>query len=94
VSGAEKMQTASLQAIKTVRGRLNAKTRAVLDKLVRREELTDDEVDDVEQECTEVWVDSGRRQTTTKRLAAHEAIEKHINGRFECAVRAAEFAKP
>lgn len=88
-------QSAVLRAIEKVRFRLLSTTQMVLDRLLRGEPLDDGDADVVEHDCNTVWRESGRRrETTTKRLAAHEAVEHFLKGSYETALRAAEFAMP
>lgn len=85
---------AALSAIRKVEFRLERSTRMVLDRLLRGEPLEDGDVDVVESDCNAVWRKSGRRRTTTKRLAAHEAVEHFLKGSYETALVAAEYALP
>lgn len=84
----------ALAAIAKVRFRLNSETRAIVDRLLRGEKPRDDDAMTVENACNEVWSASGRRSTTTKRLAAHEAVERYLRRCFQAAIYSAEFALP
>ncbi len=84
----------ALAAMKRIRFRLNVTTRQVLDRLLCGDPIEDHDLDDVEEEATRVWVESGRRKTTTKRLAAHEAVEHFLRGDFDRALKAAQFGAP
>lgn len=87
-------RSAVLRAIEKVRFRLLSTTQMVLDRLLRGEPLKEGDVDVVEHDCNTVRHESGRRRTTTKRLAAHEAVEHFLRGSYATALRAAEFAMP
>jgi hypothetical protein len=83
----------TLKAIGRVRPRLGGKTKEVFDRLLRGESCEED-LEVVREECNEVWNDSGRRASTTKRLAAYETVENFLNGDYEAAIRAAMYALP
>lgn len=84
----------ALSAIRKVEFRLERSTMMVLDRILRGEPLEEGDVDVVESDCNAVWRESGRRRTTTKRLAAHEAVEHFLKGSYETALLAAEYALP
>lgn len=84
----------ALSAIRRVEFRLERSTRMILDRVLRGEALGEEDVDVVEHDCNAVWRESGRRRMTTKRLAAHEAVEHFLKGSYETALRAAEYALP
>lgn len=90
----EEQRQSALVAVSKIRFRLEPTTRSVLDSLLRGDVPSDEDRDAVESECTDVWIESGRRKTPTKRLAAHEAVEHFLSGSYETAIRAAEFALP
>jgi len=83
-----------LAAIAVVKSRLNPTTGGIVDRLLAGAEPNEEDLGLVDEESTTVWVESGRRSTMTKRLAAHLAVEHYLRGSFEAAIYSAEYALP
>jgi hypothetical protein len=79
--------------LKPLRRRLGKRTRDVLDLLLRGDSPTQERIEAVEEECNRVWRESGRRSSTTRCLAAHEAVEAYLAEDYATAIRAASFAQ-